>query len=177
MAAKKKPTVAIVMGSKTDWPVLEFTVKTLKEFGVESTVRVMSAHRTPHEAVEFAENASKNGYKVIIGAAGGAAHLCGVLAGHTTLPVVGIPVKGWALDGMDSLLSTVQMPKGVPVATVAIGILAKTVPQVNILQMGFALRIALGVLCLIVFMPVLGLQMHELFTCLRDEVFRTLSFM
>ncbi|MEN8255361.1 MAG: 5-(carboxyamino)imidazole ribonucleotide mutase [Verrucomicrobiota bacterium] len=121
MAAKKKPTVAIVMGSKTDWPVLEFTVKTLKEFGVESTVKVMSAHRTPHEAVELAENASKNGYKVIIGAAGGAAHLCGVLAGHTTLPVVGIPVKGWALDGMDSLLSTVQMPKGVPVATVAIG--------------------------------------------------------
>ena len=121
MATKKKPTVAIVMGSKTDWPVLEFTVKTLKEFGVESTVRVMSAHRTPHEATEFAENAAKNGYKVIIGAAGGAAHLCGVLAGHTTLPVVGIPVKGWALDGMDSLLSTVQMPKGVPVATVAIG--------------------------------------------------------
>jgi len=121
MAAKKKPTVAIVMGSKTDWPVLEFTVKTLKEFGVGSTVKVMSAHRTPHEAAEFAENAVKNGYKVIIGAAGGAAHLCGVLAGHTTLPVVGIPVKGWALDGMDSLLSTVQMPKGVPVATVAIG--------------------------------------------------------
>ena len=121
MAAKKKATVAIVMGSKTDWPVLEFTVKTLEEFGVESTVKVMSAHRTPHEAAEFAENAAKNGYKVIIGAAGGAAHLCGVLAGHTTLPVVGIPVKGWALDGMDSLLSTVQMPKGVPVATVAIG--------------------------------------------------------
>lgn len=121
MAAKKKPTVAIVMGSKTDWPTLEFTVKTLKEFGIESTVKVMSAHRTPHEAVEFAENASKNGYKVIIGAAGGAAHLCGVLAGHTILPVIGIPVKGWSLDGMDSLLSTVQMPKGVPVATVAIG--------------------------------------------------------
>ena len=121
MAPKKKPTVAIVMGSKTDWPVLEFTVKTLKEFGIESTVKVMSAHRTPHEAADFAENAAKNGYKVIIGAAGGAAHLCGVLAGHTTLPVVGIPVKGWALDGMDSLLSTVQMPKGVPVATVAIG--------------------------------------------------------
>ena len=121
MAAKKQPTVAIVMGSKTDWPVLEFTVKTLKEFGVESTVKVMSAHRTPHEAADFAENAAKSGYKVIIGAAGGAAHLCGVLAGHTTLPVIGIPVKGWALDGMDSLLSTVQMPKGVPVATVAIG--------------------------------------------------------
>jgi 5-(carboxyamino)imidazole ribonucleotide mutase len=121
MAAKKKPTVAIVMGSKTDWTTLEFTVKTLKEFGIESTVRVMSAHRTPHDAVEFAENAAKNGYKVIIGAAGGAAHLCGVLAGHTILPVIGIPVKGWSLDGLDSLLSTVQMPKGVPVATVAIG--------------------------------------------------------
>ncbi len=116
-----KPTVAIVMGSKTDWPTLEFTVKTLKQFGVESTVKVMSAHRTPHEAVAFAESAADNGYKVIIGAAGGAAHLCGVLAGHTILPVIGIPVKGWALDGMDSLLSTVQMPKGVPVATVAIG--------------------------------------------------------
>jgi 5-(carboxyamino)imidazole ribonucleotide mutase len=121
MAAKKKPTVAIVMGSKSDWPVLEHTVNTLKEFGVESTVRIMSAHRTPHEAAEFAENAAKNGYKVVIGAAGGAAHLSGVLAGHTILPVIGIPVKGWALDGMDSLLSTVQMPKGVPVATVAIG--------------------------------------------------------
>ena len=121
MATKKKPTVAIVMGSKSDWPVLEFTYNTLKEFGVEATVKVMSAHRTPHEAAEFAENASKNGYKVVIGAAGGAAHLSGVLAGHTTLPVIGIPVKGWALDGMDSLLSTVQMPKGVPVATGAIG--------------------------------------------------------
>jgi len=119
--AKKKATVAIVMGSKSDWPVLEFTYKTLKEFGVESTVKIMSAHRTPHDAAEFAENASRNGYKVVIGAAGGAAHLSGVLAGHTILPVIGIPVKGWALDGMDSLLSTVQMPKGVPVATVAIG--------------------------------------------------------
>ena len=119
--AKKKPTVAIVMGSKSDWPVLEYTVKTLKDFGVEATVNVMSAHRTPHEATAFAENAAKNGYKVIIGAAGGAAHICGVLAGHTTLPVIGIPVKGWSLDGLDSLLSTVQMPSGVPVATVAIG--------------------------------------------------------
>jgi phosphoribosylaminoimidazole carboxylase PurE protein len=119
--AAKKPTVAIVMGSKTDWPTLEHTVKTLKEFGVESTVKVMSAHRTPHEATAFAESAAKSGYKVIIGSAGGAAHLCGVLAGHTTLPVIGIPALGWALDGLDSLLSTVQMPKGVPVATVAIG--------------------------------------------------------
>ena len=121
MATKKKPTVAIVMGSKSDWPVLEHTVNTLKGFGVESTVKIMSAHRTPHDAADFAENAAKNGYKVVIGAAGGAAHLSGVLAGHTILPVIGIPVKGWALDGMDSLLSTVQMPKGVPVATVAIG--------------------------------------------------------
>lgn len=113
--------IAIVMGSKSDWPVLENTVKTLKEFGLSATVKVMSAHRTPHEACEFAESAAKNGYKVIIAAAGGAAHLAGVLAGHSTLPVIGIPVKGWALDGMDSLLSTVQMPKGIPVATVAIG--------------------------------------------------------
>ncbi|MCF7818411.1 MAG: 5-(carboxyamino)imidazole ribonucleotide mutase [Kiritimatiellales bacterium] len=119
--AKKAPTVAIVMGSKSDWPVLEYTYNTLKEFGVESTVKIMSAHRTPHEAADFAENAAKNGYKVVIGAAGGAAHLSGVLAGHTILPVIGIPVKGWALDGMDSLLSTVQMPAGVPVATVAVG--------------------------------------------------------
>ena len=117
----KRPTVAIVMGSKSDWPVLEHTVATLKEFGVGCTVKIMSAHRTPHEAADFAENAAKNGYKVVIGAAGGAAHLAGVLAGHTILPVIGIPVKGWALDGMDSLLATVQMPKGVPVATVAIG--------------------------------------------------------
>jgi 5-(carboxyamino)imidazole ribonucleotide mutase len=113
--------VAIVMGSKSDWPVLELTMQTLKEFGVKSEVRIMSAHRTPHEAAAFAENAEKNGFKVIIGAAGGAAHLAGVLAGHSILPVIGVPVKGWALDGMDSLLSTVQMPKGVPVATVAIG--------------------------------------------------------
>jgi phosphoribosylaminoimidazole carboxylase PurE protein len=118
---EKNIQVAIVMGSKSDWPVLEHTVETLKKFGIESTVRIMSAHRTPHEAAEFAENAAQNGIKIIIGAAGGAAHLAGVLAGHTTLPVIGIPVKGWALDGMDSLLATVQMPKGVPVATVAIG--------------------------------------------------------
>ena len=116
--AAKKPTVAI-MGSKTDWTTLEHTVKTLKEFGVESTVKVMSAHRTPHEATEFAENAAKNGYKVIIGAAGGAAHLCGVLAGHTTLPVID-SVTGWALDGLDSLY-LLYNAKGVPVATVAIG--------------------------------------------------------
>lgn len=117
----KKPTVAIVMGSKNDWATLEGTAQTLKEFGIGYTVNVMSAHRSPHAATEFAENAAQNGYQVLIGAAGGAAHLCGVLAGHSILPVIGIPVKGWALDGLDSLLSTVQMPKGVPVATVSIG--------------------------------------------------------
>lgn len=116
-----KPKVAIVMGSASDWKVVEHCFETLKEFGIEAEVKVMSAHRTPHEACEFAENAAKNGFKVIIGAAGGAAHLAGVLAGHTILPVIGIPMPAWALDGMDSLLSTVQMPRGVPVATVAIG--------------------------------------------------------
>jgi 5-(carboxyamino)imidazole ribonucleotide mutase len=116
-----KAKVAIVMGSISDWKTVEHCFQTLEEFGVEAEVKVMSAHRTPHEACEFAENAAKNGIKVIIGAAGGAAHLCGVLAGHTTLPVIGIPMQAWSLDGMDSLLSTVQMPKGIPVATVAIG--------------------------------------------------------
>lgn len=116
-----RPEVALVMGSKSDWPVVSNTVKTLKEFGLECTVKVMSAHRTPREAADFAAEAQENGLKVIIAAAGGAAHLGGVLAGHTTLPVIGIPTPAWALDGMDSLLSTVQMPKGVPVATVAIG--------------------------------------------------------
>lgn len=113
--------VAIVMGSATDWKVVEHCFETLKTFGITADVKVMSAHRTPHEACEFAETAKDNGTQVIIGAAGGAAHLAGVLAGHTTLPVIGIPMPAWSLDGMDSLLSTVQMPKGVPVATVAIG--------------------------------------------------------
>jgi phosphoribosylaminoimidazole carboxylase PurE protein len=116
-----KPQVAIVMGSASDWKVVEHCFQTLEEFGITADVKVMSAHRTPHEACEFAENAAKSGFKVIIGAAGGAAHLAGVLAGHTILPVIGIPMPAWALDGMDSLLSTVQMPRGVPVATVAIG--------------------------------------------------------
>ena len=109
------------MGSQSDWPVMKFTKTTLAEFGLDCTVHVMSAHRTPHDAAIFATNAQENGYQVIIAAAGGAAHFAGVLAGHTILPIIGVPVKGWALDGMDSLLSTVQMPKGVPVATVAIG--------------------------------------------------------
>ena len=116
-----KATVSIVMGSASDWKVMEYCYKTLKEFGITADVNALSAHRTPHQACELAENAKANGTQVIIGAAGGAAHLAGVLAGHTTLPVIGVPMPAWSLDGMDSLLSTVQMPKGVPVATVAIG--------------------------------------------------------
>ena len=112
--------VAIVMGSDSDLPIIEKGVAVLKEFGVPFEVHVYSAHRTPEEAGVFAENAKKNGFGVIIAAAGMAAHLAGALAARTTLPVIGIPCKSSALDGMDALLSTVQMPSGVPVATVAI---------------------------------------------------------
>ena len=111
--------VAIIMGSDSDFPVVENGYNILKDFGVEVDVRVLSAHRTPDEAINFAKNAEANGYEVIIGAAGKAAHLPGVLAGCTPLPVIGIPVKA-ALEGMDALLSIVQMPKSIPVATVGI---------------------------------------------------------
>ncbi|HKM01158.1 MAG: 5-(carboxyamino)imidazole ribonucleotide mutase [Tissierellia bacterium] len=112
--------IAIVMGSDSDFPVVEKGYKILKDFGVETDVRVISAHRTPFEALEFAKNAYNNGYELIIAAAGKAAHLPGVLAGCTTIPVIGLPIKSTELDGMDSLLSIVQMPPGVPVATVGI---------------------------------------------------------
>ncbi len=112
--------VAVIMGSDSDLPVVEKAVNTLKEYGVPSEVHVFSAHRTPDEAADFAINARKNGFGAIIAAAGMAAHLAGALAARTTLPVVGIPVKSTNLDGMDALLSTVQMPSGIPVATVAI---------------------------------------------------------
>ena len=111
---------AIIMGSKSDYPVIEKAEKIFDEFGVEYEARIMSAHRTPKAAEDFAENAEKNGFEVIIEAAGKAALLAGVLAAQSPLPVIGIPVKSSTLDGLDSLLSTVQMPKGVPVATVAI---------------------------------------------------------
>lgn len=117
----QNPEVAVVMGSDSDWPLLEETVKTLTQFGVGSVVRVMSAHRTPDLAAGFSRDAARQGIKVIIAAAGGAAHLAGVVCAHTTLPVIGIPVTSSFMDGMDSLLSTVQMPAGVPVATVAVG--------------------------------------------------------
>lgn len=113
--------VSIVMGSKSDLPVMENACEMLKEFGVPYEVRVLSAHRTPEEAHEYATTLIDRGVKVCIAAAGGAAHLAGVIAGSTTLPVIGVPIQTSALGGMDSLLSIVQMPKGIPVATVAIG--------------------------------------------------------
>lgn len=112
--------VAVIMGSDSDFPVVKAAVEKLKSFGVPYEVRVMSAHRTPDAAAEFSKNAAANGFGVIIAAAGMAAHLGGVLAAHTTLPVIGIPIRSAALDGMDALLATVQMPPGVPVATVGI---------------------------------------------------------
>ncbi len=112
--------VAVIMGSDSDWPVVEKAVRQLKELGIGVEVRVMSAHRTPEQAREFAVNARKNSFGAIIAAAGKAAHLAGALAANTTLPVIGIPVKSSTLDGLDALLSTVQMPSGIPVATVAI---------------------------------------------------------
>jgi len=112
--------VAIIMGSDSDFTVVEKGYNILKDFGVEVDVKVISAHRTPDIALNFAKNAESYGYEVIIGAAGKAAHLPGVLAGCTSLPVIGLPIKSSELDGMDALLAIVQMPPGVPVATVAI---------------------------------------------------------
>ena len=115
------PQVGVVMGSDSDWPLMEATVETLAKLGVRSETRVISAHRTPKLAAAYATSASRRGLQVIIAAAGGAAHLAGVLAAHTSLPVIGVPIKSGALDGLDALLSTVQMPSGIPVATVALG--------------------------------------------------------
>jgi phosphoribosylaminoimidazole carboxylase PurE protein len=116
-----KPQVAVMMGSDSDWPVMKETALLLKKLKVPFEVHVLSAHRTPEEAGAFARGAEKAGIKIIIAAAGGAAHLAGVMASWTTLPVIGVPLEGWALSGLDALLSTVQMPGGIPVATVAIG--------------------------------------------------------
>lgn len=112
--------VAIIMGSKSDYPVVEKAEDILKHFKVETETRIISAHRTPKVAEDFAAHAEERGFEVIIAAAGKAAHLAGVLAATTPLPVIGIPMKSSTLDGLDSLLSVVQMPKGVPVATVAV---------------------------------------------------------
>ena len=112
--------VAIIMGSDSDWPVMEEAAQALDSFGISYSADVVSAHRMPEEMVEFAKTAASKGYKVIIAGAGGAAHLPGMVAALTTLPVIGVPVSLKNLDGMDSLLSIVQMPGGIPVATVGI---------------------------------------------------------
>lgn len=112
--------IGLIMGSDSDFPIIEKAYNILKDFGVEVSVRVLSAHRTPFEALEFARSAADKGYELIIAAAGKAAHLPGVLAGCTNLPVIGIPIKSSELDGMDALFSIVQMPPGVPVSTVGI---------------------------------------------------------
>lgn len=121
MSRDDNPLVTIMMGSKSDWETMEHCKKTLQDFEIPNQCRVASAHRSPQLAMELASKAEEQGVEVIIAAAGGAAHLAGVVAAHTLLPVLGVPMKGWALDGLDSLLSTVQMPKGIPVATFAIG--------------------------------------------------------
>jgi len=113
--------IGIVMGSTSDWETMKAAAKMLDEFGIPYEAKAMSAHRTPQAVAEWATNAQKNGMKAIIAAAGGAAHLAGVVAAHTTLPVLGVPMPSKHLQGLDSLLSTVQMPKGIPVATFAIG--------------------------------------------------------
>lgn len=112
--------VAILMGSDSDWPCVKGAAAQLKAWGVPFTVHVLSAHRTPAQAAAFAQQAEKNGYGVIIAAAGMAAHLAGAIAANCVLPVIGIPIKGGAMDGLDALLATVQMPSGIPVATVAL---------------------------------------------------------
>lgn len=117
----KKPIVGIVMGSDSDWPTMKEAAQILDEFDVSYEKRVVSAHRTPDLMAEYGSTARENGLKIIIAGAGGAAHLPGMLAAYTTLPVIGVPVKTTALGGLDSLYSIVQMPNGVPVATVAIG--------------------------------------------------------
>ncbi len=122
MVSEKTSPVAVVMGSDSDKAVMQNCIDMLKGFGIEPTVRIISAHRTPAMAAEFAETAAERGLKVIIAAAGMAAHLAGALAAKTTLPVIGVPlISGSGLEGIDALLSTVQMPGGVPVATVAVG--------------------------------------------------------
>jgi 5-(carboxyamino)imidazole ribonucleotide mutase len=121
MVDDSAPLVGVLMGSKSDWETMRHTRETLANFGVTCECRVLSAHRTPAETTEFVATAEKNGTQVFIAAAGGAAHLAGVVAAHTVLPVLGVPMTGWALDGLDSLLATVQMPRGIPVGTLAIG--------------------------------------------------------
>ena len=115
------PLVGVIMGSRSDWETMKHAVDTLEGLGITTETLALSAHRTPQEVAEWATLAESRGVEVLIAAAGGAAHLAGVVAAHTVLPVLGVPMKAWSLDGLDSLLSTVQMPRGVPVGTLAIG--------------------------------------------------------
>ncbi|HEX6829295.1 MAG TPA: 5-(carboxyamino)imidazole ribonucleotide mutase [Burkholderiales bacterium] len=115
------PLVGILMGSTSDWEVMQQAARQLKDFGVAYEARALSAHRSPEQVAEFVRGAAERGIRVLIAGAGGAAHLAGVVAAHTTLPVLGVPMPSKHLQGLDSLLSTVQMPKGIPVATLAIG--------------------------------------------------------
>jgi 5-(carboxyamino)imidazole ribonucleotide mutase len=121
MSKTKKPLVGILMGSDSDWPAMKLAADACAEFGIEAEVQVMSAHRTPDDVSQYARTAHTRGLRVLIAGAGGAAHLAGVVAAHTPLPVIGVPIESKSLKGLDSLLSMVQMPSGVPVATVAIG--------------------------------------------------------
>ena len=121
MADETKPLVGVVMGSKSDWETMKHADEMLTRFGVPHECKVMSAHRTPDITTEYASSAEARGVQVLIAAAGGAAHLAGVVAAHTLVPVLGVPIQSAALNGLDSLLATVQMPGGIPVATLAIG--------------------------------------------------------
>jgi 5-(carboxyamino)imidazole ribonucleotide mutase len=121
MTMVKHPLVGIVMGSDSDWPVMRFCAETLKKFGIPYEAKVLSAHRTPDAALDYAASAQERGIKILIGAAGGAAHLAGVLAAKSELPVLAVPMPSKHLQGLDSLLAMVQMPGGIPVATFAIG--------------------------------------------------------
>ncbi len=121
MARLKFPPIAILMGSDSDLPVMAECVKVLESYGLAYDIRVLSAHRSPEQATRFARQAERRGFKLVIAGAGGSAHLAGVVAAHTLLPVIGVPLAGSPLSGFDALLSTVQMPPGIPVATVGVG--------------------------------------------------------
>ena len=121
MTEQNETLVNILMGSKSDWSTMQHARDMLDQFGIGNECRVLSAHRTPEETSEYVGGAEDRGVEVIIAAAGGAAHLAGVCAAHTVLPVLGVPMTGWATDGLDALLATVQMPRGIPVGTLAIG--------------------------------------------------------
>ena len=118
---KKKPLISVIMGSKSDWPTMKHAAKILEDFKIPHEVKIVSAHRTPKRMSSFANSAEKRGIKIIISGAGGAAHLPGMTASQTNIPVLGVPIKSKQLDGIDSLLSIAQMPKGIPVGTLAIG--------------------------------------------------------